>query len=130
MKLDPSQVFRVLEPPAGGVARMRAKLAAERHRRPFEIWWLGPVAAALVVAIAFFAFSGRNPMPPTGAANDLISSVEFDRLLGRETEPNEFRVTQGEMAVAVNQLPSSNPRVRLYEVELAPRAAAQPEELL
>ena len=130
MKLEPSHIFRELEPPAGGVARMRAKLAAERQRRSFEIWWLGPVAAALVVAIAFFAFSGQDPVLPTSAANDLMTAAEFDRLLGRDTEPTEFRVTQGTMPVAVNQLPSNNPRVRIYDVALAPRSAAQSEELL
>jgi hypothetical protein len=130
MKAEHAQIFRELDPPAGGAARMRAKLAAGGHLRRFQVWWLGPVAVALVAAIAVVNFRGATG--PDQASDSLLADSSLDRLLGRTAEPVETRVTRGTMPVAVNQIQTSNPRIRFYTLDPAQPESADsaPDELL
>jgi len=79
----------LLEPPPGGLARLRAQLA-ERPRRPRWLWAVAPALAVLALVVAL-RVPPRNPAPVTAITGD-----PHPPLLVR--------------------LPSSNSRVILYAV--------------
>lgn len=126
MKTSRQEIFRELTPPAGGAARLRAELAAASASRRPKAWWLGPVAVAAVAAIAVQQFVYAPPMVSDVPDGGLIDDAAFDRLLGRASEPYEFRVMRASMPVAVNQIETTDPRVRLYSLDLAPAEREDP----
>ena len=80
-------------------------------------WWLGPVAVALLAAIAVFAF---RPVPdPAEDTDNLMAAAAFDRLLRREATPLELSISRGTEPLAVRELATSDPKVRLYSLETA-----------
>ena len=126
MKLDRGQIFRALEPPPGGAARLRAVLRRKR-RAAWPRWLLAPAAAAAVVAIVLLL---RQPGPDTGPvepSDGLMAATALDRLLGRESAPIGLSVSRGDERLAVSQLQSSRPNVRLYALEgVDPEAISPP----
>jgi len=117
MQSDPESPFELLDPPSGGVARMRARLAApEPVRGGFRLAVAGVAALA-----AFFALLAviSNERRGSDAGNAILAAPEFDRLLGREGTqhpPLPLTVERDGRAVPTEELPSSDPRVRIYRM--------------
>src|SRR4051812_43329967 len=115
MQSKPDSPFELLEPPPGGVERMRARFAAPAPvRSGFAI--AGAGVAALAVLVALLALVSNEK--PTGGAGDnaILASHELDRLLGREARPPPLTVERDGRTVQTEQLPSADPRVRIYRV--------------
>lgn len=116
MKIDREQIFRELEPPPGGAARMRARLVAPPRTTDW-INWLGAVAVASVAAIAVVTFSLQPGELPTVDPESLFSAADFDRLLGRESVAFELSVRRGTETIGVSEIESGNPKVRIYQLQ-------------
>jgi len=117
MKADRRDVLRELEPPPGGPARMRAKFAGATRRNRVRAWWLGPVAVGLIAAVTIVHFRPADDAGSEPEVDALLASAEFDRLLGRETEPVDLVVTRGEVTLAVRELETREPKVRFFRIE-------------
>lgn len=120
MKADRDSIFRAVDPPAGGTARMRARFARAQRRRLPPAGWLGPVVIVTVAALAFNGLWNASRSGSSDRVDSLLAAPEFDRLLGRESAPYELRVTRDSMPVSVNEIESSDPTVRLYRLDLDP----------
>jgi hypothetical protein len=46
----------------------------------------------------------------------VYQAPEFDRLLGRAMEPADFHVLIDDEPAAASEIPSANPRIRIYEI--------------
>ena len=115
MQSDPESPFEMLEPPPGGIERMRARLAApEPVRRGFAVAAAGVAALALLVAM--LALVSNEQRGPGSVDNAMLASPELDRLLGREAQPVPLTVERDGQPVQTEQLPSSDPHVRIYQV--------------
>jgi hypothetical protein len=113
MQSDPESLFEMLEPPPGGIERMRARLAARKSARGgFAVVGAGVVALAVLVALGALVFDDR--LSRDAGDNAILASPELDRLLGRESRPVPLTVERDGQAVQIEQLPSSDPRVRIY----------------
>jgi len=115
MQSEPESPFEMLEPPPGGVERMRARFAAPEplHRR-FGVAAAG--VAALAVLIALLALASNSRPSLEAAHNAILASPELDRLLGREARPPPLTVERDGQPVQTEQLPSADPRVRIYRM--------------
>jgi hypothetical protein len=112
MQSDPESLFEQLEPPPGGLERMRARFAApEPVRGGFAI--AGAGIAALAVLVALLALVG-NERHGSDADNAILAAPELDRLLGREARPLPLTVERDGQQQQTEELPSSDPRVRIY----------------
>jgi hypothetical protein len=115
MQSDPESLFEQLEPPPGGVERMRARLAApEPLQGGFGLAAAG--VAALAVLVALLTLLSYERLGPDMADNPILSSHELDRLLGREVRPVPLTVERDGQSVQTEQLPSTDPRVRIYRM--------------
>ena len=113
MHSDPDSPFAMLEPPPGGVERMRARLAApEPARGGFAIACAG--IAALAVLAALLALISNEHLGRNERDNAMLQAPELDRLLGREARPVPLTVERDGQPQETEQLPSSDPRVRIY----------------
>ena len=115
MQTERDALFELLEPPPGGVERMRARLAEPaRPRVRFGVPAFG--VAAVVVLVALIV---RLPSAPEHAAvvdNTILAAPELDRLLGRQSAPVPLSVDRDDQRVQIEELPSSDPQVRIYRV--------------
>ena len=116
MQIEPESLFELLEPPPGGVERMRARLAgASGVRRPVGLVASSVLAVAAIVALlAVLSTEVRNRDVPDNA---MLASPELDRLLGREERrPVPLTVERNGQRLRTEELPSSDPLVRIYRV--------------
>lgn len=112
MQNDPESPFEMLEPPPGGVERMRARLAApEPVQGGFGIAAAGVAALVVLVALLALVASERHSRD---ADNAILAAPELDRLLGREAPPVPLTVERDGRPQQTEELPSSDPRVRIY----------------
>jgi hypothetical protein len=126
MQTEHETLFEVLEPPPGGVERMRAKLAAPAKQRRgfgvaapfaplgFAVIGLGAVAVALLALLVMVRPIG--PQPPGTSDNAILAAPQFDRLLGRATPPRPLEVQRDGRPVQTEQLPSTDSRVHIYRM--------------
>lgn len=115
MQTERDALFELLEPPPGGVERMRARFAEPAQARVgFAVPAFG-VAAVAVLAV-LVALLPHPDAPPAVVANSLLAAPELDRLLGRQSAPVPLSVERGDQRVQVEELPSSDPQVRIYRV--------------
>lgn len=115
MQSDPESPFEMLEPPPGGMERMRARLAAPERVRPgFAI--AGAGVAALAVLVALLALVSHERLGRDAGDNAILEAHELDRLLGREVPPVPLTVERDGRSVQTEQLPSADPRVRIYQM--------------
>jgi hypothetical protein len=126
MKTDRNELFRELTPPAGGAARMRARLAAEignpavpRARSVQQSNWLfvaaGVAAMSLIAVLAVVALVSQPSIEP--ARGELYASADFDRLLGRALTPVELSVSLGDERLELTEIPTRDPQVRIVRIE-------------
>ncbi len=112
------ELFELLEPPPGGVERMRARFAKPaRSRASFGLAAFGAAAAA--AALALVAVLVYLPIAPPGsgvADNAMVAAPELDRLLGRDTPPVPLTVKRDDQRVQIEELPSTDPQVRIYRM--------------
>lgn len=116
MQTERDPLFDLFEPPPGGVERMRARFAKPLQAR------VGPGLAAFgVAAVAVLAaLVVLLPMepPPTSPTVDsaILAAPELDRLLGRASQSLPLTVERDGQPVQTEELPSSDPQVRIYRV--------------
>ena len=112
MQNDPESPFELLEPPPGGVERMRARFAApEPVRSGFGVAGAGVAAIAALVALLALVVGERHGRD---ADNAILAAPELDRLLSREAQPMPLTVERDGQPQQIEELPSSDPRVRIY----------------
>jgi hypothetical protein len=116
MKTSRDIVFAPVEPPQGGVERMASRFAAAPRRSPAAAVGWAAAAAAVVAAAVLVPLRGHfdRPAPPVGG---LYAAPEFDRLLGRNTEPYELSVSVNQQKVRVAEVPTSDPKIRIYALQ-------------
>lgn len=72
------------------------------------------------VAVSATPTIAEETTPPESSGprelTDLRESPAFARLLGQPPRPTETRITIDDMQVAVDELPSTNGKVRIYQV--------------
>ena len=105
--------FEILEPPPGGLTRLKAAMA---ERRTVRVWQpvLAGALALLLVAVALFARSQERA--------DLVGDVRGS-VFGTVAAPV---VVRGD--AAAQRLPSSNPNVVLYRVATLDPTRIPPED--
>ena len=109
------ELFKILEPPPGGVERMRARLAEPPQRAARFALAAFSVAAALALA-AVLVYRPIAPPSPGVADNAMLAAPELDRLLGRDTPPVPLTVKRDAEPVQLEELPSTDPQVRIYRM--------------
>ncbi|HJR70489.1 MAG TPA: hypothetical protein VKA43_10650 [Gammaproteobacteria bacterium] len=115
-------LFTELTPPPGGAERFAKRLdetaqsADAPRRRGFAFAAAACAAAALVLAVMLLREPGDSASPPVAAATEIYDAPEFDRLLGRPSQPAEFTVTLGERTASVVEVETTNEKVRIYEI--------------
>lgn len=120
MGTEGNELFEILEPPAGGAERLRARLRGPERARTFLPRPL-LAGAGLAAAIGAAAYLGLHLARdatdgPQAAPTALIDAPEFDRLLGREPPPLPLRVEVNGERVEVEQVASDTPAVRIYRL--------------
>ena len=115
MKTERKQIFRELEPPPGGAARLRARLGTRTGHPGRQAWWLGPALVAVIAALALSPFRFDLTTESAPPPDTLLMAAAFDRLLGRTSAPYELSVARGTERLTVSELESSHPNVRLVQ---------------
>jgi hypothetical protein len=106
-------VFERLEPPPGGVAKLRERMAA----RPSSMRRLVPVAAALAIAAVVLLFWSRGTTPDLVAAARHRAGLEQVALGLAPAPGGAVALTDEERATtALAEVPTSNPAVAFYWV--------------
>jgi hypothetical protein len=115
MQTEHDILFELLDPPPGGVERMRARLAGpEVPAAGFRLAAFG--VAALVVLAALLVYRPPGSSSSGLVDNAIAASPELDRLLGRESEAVPLTVKRDDGPAQIEELPSSDPQVRIYRV--------------
>jgi hypothetical protein len=127
-KIRMSELFETLEPPSGGLGRLRARLSEEQDARVFNRvgrllrpatgFRLVLTATALGAALLVLTLHAR-----TAPRVDLSAALQVRT--GNIAEP--ARVRDGQLA-ALQRLASSNPQVALYRVAILDPASAPPPD--
>ncbi len=118
MSADIHSPFELLEPPSGGADKLRARLAAGEPG-PFVAEWVSAfslVALAVLVASLYLGSSPPEPSPAVAAHAPMLDAPEFDRLLGREPEIQLIRVELDQEPIQAEEVESTDPRVRIYQL--------------
>ncbi|HEX5047779.1 MAG TPA: hypothetical protein VFX89_11715 [Gammaproteobacteria bacterium] len=115
MQTERDALFELLEPPPGGVERMRSRLA-EPRRVTVGFGFAAFGVAAVAVLAALIVLLPRAPEPAAIVDNTILAAPELDRLLGRPSAPVPLSVERGDQRVQIEELPSSDPQVRIYRV--------------
>lgn len=125
MSIDRREIFRLLDPPAGGAERFARRLdevAAEtvRPRRGSIVVFGVAACAALALLSAIVVHDVRPPMPPPIATDEpalaIYDSPSLDRLLGRPPRTSELMVVLNDETVSVTEIETRNAKVRLYQI--------------
>ena len=136
MNPDHRKLFDELEPPPGGTEQFRRRLERLEPREPFvngKLIVAGALAALLTVVVLGIVNlpdrSGVGSTPPETLAGDgnvaddearaaaLAEAPQFARLLGRPIPDADLRVAVNEQLVSVTEVSSTNPKIRIYEIE-------------
>jgi hypothetical protein len=116
MNSDHGGLFRELEPPRGGAERFRRRIEESRDSLRASLGWAltGGIAVAALVIAAFVALRPHDQPEPQ--LTDVYAAPEFDRLLGRPLEPVATSVSIDDQPVAVSEVPTTRPGIRIYEI--------------
>lgn len=103
-------LFLPLQPPSGGLARLRSRVEQAEVQR--QRWLVGATGAAAIVALALIWLLA-------GTSAQQRETTRLTRALQASSSPidNGIRVEHG----AALALPSGQANVRIYLVETAPR---------
>jgi hypothetical protein len=127
MNTDDVRLFRSLDPPPGGVERFGQRLAnVDAATQPMSarrtlVAGLATVLIA-VVAIAIYRtpaggdLPGAGEAPATAEPADLRGAPAFARLLGQPPSPTETRIAIDDAQVIVAEIPSTNSKIRIYQI--------------
>lgn len=140
-------LFEIMEPPAGGLEAMRRRLERRGRPGAAAPLIAFACAAALLAAVLYFgqplqpepalettAEQGTAPDAGDSAESsgalvadqepadtngnvDELAVRSLDRLLGRSWQPQPVRVTSGERQIAARELESTDPKVKIYEID-------------
>lgn len=116
MSFESRELFRSLEPPPGGVEAFRQRLEQRTAAggRPVRRYLAFGAAFAALACIVFVALPESEE---SGAGTvSVVEAPAFDRLLGRDFEPAATVVAVNDEPVPLAEIPSSNARVRIYEI--------------
>jgi hypothetical protein len=127
MTRESEALFRELAPPPGGAARMRTRLRDEtghsaRPASAARAAWVAGAVAVVASIVAVFVVLHTSLAPDTArqpAPESLYAAAAFDRLLGRESTPYALHVSRGKERLGFRELASSDPNIRLVEIEPA-----------
>jgi hypothetical protein len=112
---DQERLFEPLDPPPGGLTRLRAGLRAERRRRIRNRSLAGALATAAATAllVVFLVPGGGAAAPLPGLESDLLAVK-----LGLAEAPAEVVSIRPDLRreYAVRQVPTSDERVVFYMV--------------
>jgi hypothetical protein len=113
--MSTNKIFELLEPPRGGVEKLRARLAepdaGPRIARPLAVF-----SVVAIFAIAASLHFLPEPREPAVAAASMLEAPEFDRLLGRELRVLPISIQRNEQPIAAEEVESTDPKVRIYEL--------------
>ncbi|MEZ4452616.1 MAG: hypothetical protein R3B09_24365 [Nannocystaceae bacterium] len=131
---DLKDLFVTLEPPPGGLTRLRAR--RDQARSTARPWWIAAPAGLVVAAIALLVLWPRPPppsgsiaaSPPAVAPVDLIADRDAVSLpptwigLGRLPAPAEPLSLAGPsaLALAAHRVPVADQAVVFYMLESTP----------
>jgi len=107
---DEARLFRVLDPPPGGLADLRRRIAARESRRA---WGFNLATAAVGLAIVIVGIVVSVPLTgPTNLLGDDLVAIQLG-LIEPPSEPVSIRAAnRGEFAV--ERVPTSDERVVMY----------------
>jgi hypothetical protein len=116
MRIESKQLFEQLEPPAGGLERLRQKLAAPELDHGPNLW--RPImATAMLLLAAIWLYQLPEPQEAsTPVANDLFNAASFDRLLGRESRTAGLQVVRADQAVPMVEVEGTGANVHFYRL--------------
>lgn len=129
MNPDHRNLFDQLEPPPGGTEQFRRRLERLGARSPRvngKLLVAGAAAALLTAVVIGIIGQTERPGAATGTVNDaqnetgaqaLAEAPQFARLLGRPIASTDLRVAVNEEPVSVTEVPSTDPKIRIYEIE-------------
>lgn len=117
MRIESKQLFEQLEPPAGGLERLRQKLTDRDLDRSGYRWQPAMAAAMVVVALAFSTDWLLQRQPPRPVTSELLNATALDRLLGRPPVTVELLVLRGEKALSMVEVPGTGENVRIYRLK-------------
>ena len=110
MTLRPRDAFEKLEPPPGGLARLRARLDTPPSQRR----WVWVVAAATLAGVLALVFSRPSPRPLVDPEAPTLIALG----LGRMPE-GAAAIPPGEPDEALLRVPTSDSKVVFYLVASA-----------
>ena len=122
MNDERKRLFAELTPPPGGAEQFAKRLdetaqAADAPRwRGFALAGAAAAAAALVVAVVLLREPSESVPPTAAAAPEIYNAPEFDRLLGRPSQPTEFTVRLDERTTSIVEVETTNDKIRMYEI--------------
>jgi hypothetical protein len=120
MKIDPTEAFVPIEPPADGLAALRTRLAREGRPRRRPWLRLAPVGLAVAgVALLVRWWPGPDPAPGQLAARAAAENFPVMAALGLVELPAEpVTLLPGPRpgTVALERLPVASPSVVLYRL--------------
>lgn len=111
---EQDRLFELLDPPPGGLIRLRAGVGAERRRRFRNRSLAAGLATAAAALLALFLVPGTAPPTPLpGLESDLLAVK-----LGLAEAPTEVVSIRPDLRreYAVRQVPTSDERVVFYMV--------------
>lgn len=121
MSDDNPELFDRLEPPAGGLPRLMARIDA-LEERPRRRSWRIPAAVALITVTTALIVWVANPPSSASTSTDLLASATHPSFaaLGLKPRP-EQAVSQhpDNDGPAFRKIPTSSPGVALYVVDEA-----------
>ena len=112
--MSTDKIFELLEPPRGGVEKLRARLA-EADAVPHVARPLAAFSLLALVALAVSLYWVSKPREPEATAS-LLEAPEFDRLLGREAPFVPISVQVDQQPAVAEEIESTDPKVRIYRV--------------
>jgi hypothetical protein len=122
--MSTEDLFRQLEPPAGGAERFARRLdeiAAQRPSRRARVLAAAAAVAAVALVTAILLSLQPGDAPPVLIADeppavDIYNAPELDRLLGRVSQPAELMVTVNMETANVTEIETTNQKVRIYQI--------------
>lgn len=105
----------MLEPPAGGLARLRRRIASGQPRAHWPRWRFTWVAAACVLVVA--ALAAEAPTWIAQRRQTVAVTAALRQSLSPRLPAEGIAITDG----AAIELPSGQDNVKLYLVQSAPR---------